>query len=1339
MTTTTFGRYRLLERLGQGGMAEVFKAKSYGVEGFEKVLVIKRILPDLARSQEFVDMFIHEAKLAVRLSHANIVQVFDLGLAPGPEIIGAEGHLKNDAYFMAMEYVHGFDLATLLSRCRRQQVTLPIDMCVYVASEIAKGLDHAHRRRDEQMRPLGIVHRDVSPQNVLLSLEGEVKVTDFGIAKARGVLDSSSGEDTRTRQLHGKFGYMSPEQARGEAVDARSDLFSLGVLVYECVAGVNPFSAPTTFETLRRVQANEYPPIELLRPDAPAELVAMIKMAMGKEPSDRYPDAGRMYEAMLAFLYSQGSRYGGHDLAEFLFRFRGEEAPSATLPDRVLEGEVAVSSTAERTPVEIPGSRISALPTPSTRMETGVRFVGIDLAAERGERREVTALVIDFPQRDSGALAGRVAQIVTRYGGRVVTKEPEHLAALFGLGEPDGRDTEVAIRCALVTLRSLGVERPPSAGIHTSRIHVTHALTTEPAEGAEPGGRSEPAESEATEDERLRGLLQTAREFSRASSGKVAISAAAMRQVKGLFELDPLSEGDQPRTGLTGSIVRDVRGPAETFGRFVGRKDELRRLGEVLATATKRHARALTIRGDHGVGKTRLLFETERRLQKGGYNVGFYIATCPPRGRELPLSGIVCMLQVLCGVNEGDSPERILAVQPRLRALGLHDEDVAAILNALGASVPASNSNAKTALKHAFTRMVASLCDDKPYTFAWDVAHSMDEDSYAVLEVAFERLPQARMVFAFATRAGFSHPLERAGNHTVLELADLAAEDAERLIAARLGVEAAPDELLRFVRERAGGHPQFIEEVLKALVDAQAVTIAERKVVSMKLVGQELALPKTLRGLVASRVARLSPAERASLQAAAIIGDPVDTTVLARMRGMPMSALEGSIAALESRELLVHTGPSELRFTSPIIREVVVDALTHEVTRQMHAVAGLAFEEVLGDKAWEHAARIAPHFYEAGDRNRAATYFAKSGERRLEARQMEAAARDYARAIDLVEVDTRDPEELAGWLRSLADAVRLVRACPEAAEISDRVLARVDAAGDDGLRVRTRVAAGLMLAALHRFDLARAHFAAAEVVAEGNESLAKRVLQAYAELGVRQGDFNRALAMLQRLQKIVTDEGDKLQEHKILLHTAQAHAGLGDKRSALVALSRAEQVLPTDAAAACERQKVRSLIDYFSRDFRSAVLASEKAVDMARALAVPYEVAINLHNLGDFLVRLEDFPRAYGAIRQSIELCDEQGFERLASQNRMFLAFLDGAVGDSQAESLLRQGVRYAEAHDYTWDAINGRVLLAQLLQRRGEVEVARAEFQKANVAARESGNRLLADDCDAALRAMAS
>ena len=1297
-------------------MAEVFKAKSFGVEGFEKVLVIKRILPELARRAEFVEMFVHEAKLAVRLSHANIVQVFDLGLTGA----GGEGARApaGDAYFMAMEYVHGFDLATLLARCRREQVLLPIDLCVYIAAEVAKGLDHAHRRRDEQLRPLGIVHRDVSPQNVLLSLEGEVKVTDFGIAKARSTLHGAADE-TRTRQLHGKFGYMSPEQARGDAVDARSDLFSLGVILYECAAGVNPFSAPTAIETLRRVGACEYPPLELLRPDAPPEFVALVKTALEREPSRRYADAGRMVEAMLAFLYAQRSRASANDLAEFVLRFaQVYESGASLLSDRLLDGEPA-PQTADRTPVESPRGRLSH--PGGAPSETGARIMAVNRAAELGERREVTALVIELADRDAIETADRAASIVERYGGRIHQREPEHIAGIFGLAEPDGRDTEVATRCALVALRTLEGPRPLSAGIHAARIHVST------------GGQ-------ATADERLSALVATARQFARARAGKVAISAAALRQVRGLFELEPLAERDaRELTGLTGSVVKDVRHPADTFGRFVGRKDELRIVGQALATATKRSARVLTLRGDHGVGKTRILHEVERRLYKGGYNVGYYVATCPPHGRELPLSGIICMLHVLCGLSEGDPPPRVLAVEPRLRALGLHDEEVAAILNALGATVPAANRTARIALKHAFARMVASLCEDKPYGFAWDAAHGMDDDSFAVLGHVVEKLPSARLVLALAVRAGYGHPLERSERHEVIELKDLRADDAERLIAARLGVDQVPDELVRFVRDRAGGHPLFIEEVLKALVDASTVIVANRKVASMRLVGQELALPKTLRGLVASRVARLSPEERTCLQAAAVIGDPVDASVLATMLGEPMSTIEGWIAALAARDLVVHTGPSQLRFTSPMTPEVLVDALTLEASRQMHAAAGSAFEAIYGAKSAEQAPRIAAHFYASGDRDRAAGYFAKSGERRLEARQMEAASRDYARAIDLCDARRRSPEELAAWLEGLTQAVRLTRSCSEAHSTCDRVLARVDAGGDARLRVAVRVSSGLLLSALHSFERARAHFAQAEALAGADDALAKRVLLAYAELAVRQGDFHRSIAILERLHEIVAQGGDRLQEHKILLHHAQTYAGLGDLDAAARALSRAEEIARDDAAAACEREKVRSLVAYFGRDLPAAVAASERALELARALGVTYEVAINLHNLGDFLVRLDDFPRAYGAIRQSIEICDEAGFERLASHNRMFLAFLDGAAGAIDAEPLLRQGVDYAEANDFTWDAVNGRALLAQLLVRRGEVDKARDELERAKELAKKSGNRLVADECDAALRAMAS
>jgi serine/threonine protein kinase/tetratricopeptide (TPR) repeat protein len=1299
-------------------MAEVFKAKSYGVEGFEKVVVIKRILPALAESDQFVEMFIHEAKLAVRLSHANVVQVFDLGIAPGT-VVG--GMPSADAYYMAMEYVSGLDLATLLARCRRQQVKVPIEMAVYVAAEVAKGLDHAHRRRDEQNQPLNIVHLDVSPQNVLLSLEGEVKVTDFGIAKAVGVLEPTGIEDTRARQLKGKFGYMSPEHAEGEQVDARSDLFSLGTVLYEMLAGVNPFSAPTSFETLRRVSTVEYPPVELLRPEVPPELVALLKTAMAPKQADRFADAGRMYEALLAFLYSQGRRFSAHDLAHFLGEFRSKDE---TGPHVVLDAEGIPSQ--ERTPVEVPGSHRTSYPatTGADRVEAGAPFVDVERAVGMGERREVTALVVELPGRDDPSLADRAADIIARHGGRLLAREPEQVTALFGVDDPDGRDTEVATRCALVVLRSLSGARQPSAGLHVGRIHVS-------------------GDGVPTEGEQLSSLVTTARDLARAREGMCAISASAMRQVRSLFVFDTLGESRTP--GLSASttlLVKEVRGTSEAFGRFVGRRDELRAVGEVLASATRRTASVVTVRGDHGIGKTRLLLEVERRLRKGGYNVGWHLATCLPRGTELPLSGIQCMLQILCGVAEGDPDVRIRQVVPRLRALGLHDDEVGAVLAALGASAGVSQANAKASLVNAFTRMVLRLCEDRPHAFSWDAAHCMDGDSFGVLEAVISRIPQARALFVLAARAGFSHPLEKLGVHAGLDLSDLGGEDAERLVAVRLGIERVPGELMRFMRERAGGHPQMIEEILKALVEARAVTVADGSLVTMKLVGQDLALPKTLRGLVASRVAHLAAADRAILQGAAVLGEPINAAVLAQMTGLDLTALERSLAVLRDRGFLVHTGPLELMFTSPIVREVVVDALTAEAAREMHAAAGRALEDVLAEQAVEHAGRIATHLYAAGDRERAGVWFAKSADRRLENGQLEAAARDFARAIELCDPATRTPAELAGWLAGLAKAVRLVRTLPEAMELCERVIAQVDASPAtyrDGLelRVRVRIDAGRILGALHMFDAARAQFAAAEAIAQDRQELVKSAMVAAAEFSGRQGDFKRSLALLERLQSIVTTGGDKIEEHKLLVSLVQTNAAMGDPAAAQRHFERAMSLVPDEPTFVCERHKLSALIDYFARDFRAAALHSEQAIDMARDLGLQYEVAVNLHNLGDILVHLEDYARAYGAVKQSLALCDELGHDRLASHNRMFLAFLDGLAGDADADRVLWQGIRYAEANEFTWDVLGGRLLLAKLLESRGEMDPARLEYQKLRELARAAGNRLVADDCATALRSM--
>lgn len=1332
---TTFGRYRLLERIGQGGMAEVFKAKSCGVEGFEKIVVIKRILPELATSQEFVDMFIHEAKLAVRLSHANVVQVFDLGIAPAAEEPGDPAD-ASAAYYMAMEYVAGLDLATLLSMCRRQNVPIPIEMAIYVAAEVAKGLDHAHRRRDEQNEPLHVVHLDVSPQNVLLSLEGEVKVTDFGIAKAQGLLESRITEDTQARRLKGKYGYMSPEHAAGKSVDARSDLFSLGTVLYEMIAGVNPFSAPTPFETLRRVTASEYPPVSLLRPDVPQELVSLLQTAMAADVDDRFADAGRMYEALLTLLYTQGKRFSAHHLAEFLAAVRSDDDAG---PKVVLDAD---ASLLDKTPVE--ASRRSSPVSENVPVAEDVSHgIDVERTAVLGERREVTALVVELPfhrsalsseQEDEaeivedGLLTERIAAVVTRHGGRVVAQNPEQLTTLFGLDEPDGLDTETAARCALVVLRSSTAWRRPSAGIATGRIHVS-------------------SDGVPTPDERLSVLIARARDLARVREGACAVSVEAMRIVRHRFEFDSLDESRSDGISRSNTLVlRDVKRPREAFGRFVGRRAELRHVGEIIGAVMRRRARVLTIRGEHGIGKTRLLVEIERRLRKGNYNMGWHTATCPPRGVDAPLSGIQCMMHVLCGVPEGDPNPPVARMVPRLRALGLAGDEVKSVLLALGVHVDPP-SNVRGSLLHAFMKMIHRLCEDRSHAFVWDAAHGMDAESFSFVQTVLDRLPSSRALFVFATRTGFSHALEAsdARAHTSsIELEALDEEDAERLALLRLDVTRLPTEVAAFVHERAKGHPQMIEELVTALIEARAVTVADGSVVAMRLVDEELLLPKTLRGLLASRMLRLTNVERGILQAASVLSEPIDVDVLARMTSLETNAIERVVSTLVARAFLVYVGPLELRLASPVVREAVTFALTKEALCELHAAAGHALER--DERASSYARRIADHFYASGDGARAGVWFATSADLSLEAGRFHAASLEYARAIELCDPDYGLPDRIANWFSGLAKATTFVRSLPEALETCEHVISRIDVATtkdasslDDRtsreLRVRVRVDAGRILGALDLVDAARAQFTAAEAIAAEDVDLVKGALMAAAEFAVRQGDVRRSSSLLERLSAM-PETGDPRERYRLAMSLAQTRAAMGDDPAALRHFEHARALLSDDPSMVPEGHKLRAFIAYAAKDYRLAAHHFDQAAFSARELGLNFDVAVNLHNLADALIHAGDPPHAYGALQQSVALSDELGQERLSSHNRMFLAYLDGLAGDESADKVLDTGIAYAEANDFTWEVLGGLLLRAKLLAARGATNQARAQYQRLRDFAEAKGHRVIVDDCEAALRA---
>jgi serine/threonine protein kinase len=270
------GRYKIIRRVADGGMAEIFLATQMGREGFQKPVILKRIHSTIYADPQFRNMFIDEAHISMSLSHSNIAQVLDLGVSAG-------------RYFLVLELVDGWDLGRILHRAATAGVRLPRELALHVGAEICRALAYAHSKAMDGQGPLGIVHRDVSPHNVLLSEQGEVKLTDFGIAKAM-----NKREHTGTGVVKGKVAFMSPEQALGKPIDARSDLFSLGTMLYLMVTRARPFEGPSDLETLLRVQQGDFPAAETVAPDLPPEVAALIARAMRRDPNERYQSADEM-------------------------------------------------------------------------------------------------------------------------------------------------------------------------------------------------------------------------------------------------------------------------------------------------------------------------------------------------------------------------------------------------------------------------------------------------------------------------------------------------------------------------------------------------------------------------------------------------------------------------------------------------------------------------------------------------------------------------------------------------------------------------------------------------------------------------------------------------------------------------------------------------------------------------------------------------------------------------------------------------------------------------------------------------------------------------------------
>ncbi len=422
-------RYELVDRIGVGGMAEVFRAKLYGPHAFEKVLAVKRILPALASDPSFVRRFVREAKLAVTLNHPNIVQVFDLDQS-------------GESLYLAMEHIDGLDLATAIRRLRERKQSFPVSAALHVAVGILRGLEFAHER--------GVIHRDISPSNILLSRAGEVKIADFGIAEA-----ADANQHTRSFRIVGKWRYMSPEQTRGLQLDARSDLFSAAVVIFEMLTGSRMFNGDDVADIVRAIRGDATPKLSAARPDLSADFDEFFASALARDRDLRTKTAGEMLEELLALGGERDEPVNAMALGRLVGELVGPVEPSEqTLNSRYLVDDEVPSPRSR--PGQEPGSA-----------DRSVSAYAIAAAAAVRTRNDVRQWQVD------GTLPSNA--------GSVVTENPDS-------GWPWRRATAIGLGLATAVITAMWAfgekSEPPDRS--RSESGAATAAAAAPARSADP-------------------------------------------------------------------------------------------------------------------------------------------------------------------------------------------------------------------------------------------------------------------------------------------------------------------------------------------------------------------------------------------------------------------------------------------------------------------------------------------------------------------------------------------------------------------------------------------------------------------------------------------------------------------------------------------------------------------------------------------------------------------------------------------------------------------------------------------------------------------------------------
>jgi predicted ATPase/tRNA A-37 threonylcarbamoyl transferase component Bud32 len=1349
-----FGKYHVLGRIARGGMAEIYKVKTVGLAGFEKVQALKRIRPHFAREPRFIRSFIDEARIAAELNHRNIVQVFDFGKA--------EGEL-----FLAMELIEGVNLRTAMVDAKQQNIAMPVAIACYVLGEIAAGLEYAHRKTDNQGQLLGIVHCDVSPQNVMLSREGYIKILDFGVARAR------FGARQNNRRLRGKPRYMAPEQTRGEWPTPATDVFALGIVSWEVLTGMPLFEGSTLPEILAAVRRADAPRVDRLNPDVPAKVATALARALAREPTDR-GTAGELAAVLSGTAQLVMPQTGARALTTWLARVYGwqsGELPAVPPPPPGLAPGRAPSRPGTDPgvrPVTVTGTATGTGDlNPTVRLRTGsgdlhvAGAASIDLsvatldqpgpgtdfwdeptAAETqqvtitGFREDIDEIVPDLPrlfekrrvvavaallaggepaaQRE---LVGVLGNLAYKHGGVVHQQDATGLVAVFGL-EVAGEDdvaramsyaldaVEVTRETSLATRAGVDVHVAAQAGLVATQQDGSYRLV-------------------GNAIEETRALARTA------APGRPLLSGSGGRSTSAYYTFRPVPgrQYGNRRTRVVELVglrsFDELRRALHTReGSFVGRGAELEALRQALRTAVTEDRRAVVgIIGGAGAGKSRLMAEFAAWARQSFEPRPVVVAVAAtPIGRLAPFSLYLDIVQVSLNLPAGRGPAARTRLIRRLRhtltEARFEARDVDEVVSSMQTAMElrdgtplAPTDEPSVGLRE---RLVAGLRAwretvlpvDRPCIMVIEDAHFIDEPSMDVLRGTMSTRMERTELILMTTRPSDAARLPEHLDATLV-LGELDGADLDTLIRDRLG-PAASERNVAVVAQRGGGSPFFIEQ-LAAMLRDQGVD----------------EIPADVRAIILAAVDRLPQRAKTVLQYAAVAGRQVRARILDELVGVD---IEDEIVILE-RHGLLHRAPhkpedseGEIGFYRGIVRDVVYEALSARARRDLHARLGQLLASRHHAGCDEVPAVIAEHLELGGERLAAAAFWLRAGRVALAAFDATAAVEYFSRTLALDEHAQHVAAPLSGRAATAAgDDLAADQTGAEARSAAARVRCREALSGRE-----------------HAHGLLGQHEAQARDLAEldalaaqtpDDTALRADIERRRAALLLRRGEFHAALAAAEAAERAARALGDERGEALALSLRGQVYERLGAYDRSIEMNRGAQEIFRRIDAADDETRAMigigRALLT--RAHYQEAQAVYDAILARVDQSGDPWlERQVRNHVAGIYLI-LGQFEQAMAAVQRCLDICRRYADRAREGDNLSMAGIILFQVGcHADARASFDQALRLHQLTDSRWSRADTLVYAGQVEAFLGAHDRAQAHLDEALSLARALGDPYL-------------